>query len=57
MSGGRGRAWMRFWDKDFDRWEITWGRNFIFDSRWGPSLMWHDLSGVLGLWYIRGSLS
>jgi hypothetical protein len=19
MSGGRGRAWMRFWDKDFDR--------------------------------------
>lgn len=25
MCGGRGRAWMRFWDKDFDRWEIAWG--------------------------------
>lgn len=22
MSGGRERAWMRFWDKDFDRWRL-----------------------------------
>lgn len=28
MSGGRGK-WMRFWDKDFDRWWITWGRYLL----------------------------
>lgn len=22
MSGGKGREWMRFGDKDFDRWKI-----------------------------------
>ena len=41
MSGGKGREWMRFWDKDFDRWKLVgqdFGSYFISNSRWGPLL-------------------
>ncbi|WCJ20169.1 hypothetical protein M5689_002422 [Euphorbia peplus] len=38
MSGGRGREWMRFGDKDFDCWRFL-GTEKLND------LMWQDLIG------------
>ena len=49
MSGGKGREWMRFWDKDFDRWTgiLNLFIAFLPLHPAGAYLMWQDPSGII----------